>query len=51
MVMGNVATGVALNYFGFPASAQPLHLTFSVLALGGLYSLYLNLKGTLLEDS
>lgn len=49
-VMGNVATGITLNYFGFPANAQPPHLFFGVMSLGLLYSLYLNLKGTLLEE-
>ena len=49
-VMGNIATGITLNYFGFPANAQPPHLFFGVMALGFLYGLYLNLKGTLLED-
>lgn len=49
-VMANVGTGIALNYFGFPANAQPPHLFFGVMTLGILYSLYLNLKGTLLED-
>jgi Na+/melibiose symporter-like transporter len=49
-VIGNIATGVTLNYFGFPANAQPPHLFFGVMALGFLYGLYLNLKGTLLED-
>lgn len=49
-VIGNIATGIALNYFGFPANAQPPHLFFGVLALGCLYSLSLNLRGTLLED-
>lgn len=49
-VMGNVASGISLNYFGFPASAQPPHLFFGVLTLGLLYSLSLNLRGTLLED-
>jgi hypothetical protein len=45
-----VATGITLNYFGFPASAQPLHLFFGVISLGILYSLYLHLKGSLLQD-
>jgi cytochrome c oxidase assembly protein subunit 15 len=49
-VMGNVVSGITLNYFGFPASAQPPHLFFGVMALGLLYTLYLNLKGSLLED-
>lgn len=49
-VLGNVASGISLNYFGFPASAQPPHLFFGVLTLGVLYSLSLNLRGTLLED-
>lgn len=49
-VMGNISTGIVLNYFGFPANAQPPHLFFGVMTLGFLYSLYLNLKGTLLED-
>lgn len=49
-VIGNIVTGITLNYFGFPANAQPPHLFFGVLALGCLYSLSLNLRGTLLED-
>jgi cytochrome c oxidase assembly protein subunit 15 len=49
-VLGNVTTGIALNYFGFPANAQPPHLFFGVMTLGLLYSLKLNLKGTLLDD-
>ncbi|WPU63834.1 COX15/CtaA family protein [Peredibacter starrii] len=49
-VLGNVFTGVALNYFGFPANAQPPHLFFGVMSLGLLYSLSLNLRGTLLDD-
>lgn len=49
-VLGNVGTGVALNYFSFPTNAQPPHLFFGVMSIGCLYSLYLNLKGTLLED-
>jgi cytochrome c oxidase assembly protein subunit 15 len=49
-VVGNIATGIILNYFGFPANAQPPHLFFGVLALGFLYTLSLNLRGTLLDD-
>jgi heme a synthase len=49
-VLGNVATGIMLNYFSFPANAQPPHLFFGIMSLGLLYSLYLNLKGTLLEE-
>lgn len=49
-VLGNVATGITLNYFGFPANAQPPHLFFGVAALGFLYSLKLNLKGSLLGE-
>jgi cytochrome c oxidase assembly protein subunit 15 len=49
-VLGNIATGIALNYFNFPANAQPPHLFFGVLSLGLLYTLSLNLRGTLLED-
>lgn len=49
-VLGNVITGISLNYFGFPPSAQPPHLFFGVMSLGLLYSLSLNLKGTLLDD-
>ncbi len=49
-VLANVATGIALNYFDFPANAQPPHLFFGVMTLGLLYSLKLNLKGTLLDD-
>jgi cytochrome c oxidase assembly protein subunit 15 len=49
-VLGNVGTGMTLNYFEFPASAQPPHLFLGVLTLGLLYSLSLNLRGTLLDD-
>ena len=49
-VLSNVVTGISLNYFNFPASAQPAHLFFGVVSLGILYSLSLNLRGTLLED-
>jgi len=49
-VLGNVGTGIALNYFGFPANAQPPHLFFGVMTLGLLYSLTLSLRGTLLDD-
>lgn len=45
-VLGNIATGIALNYFDFPAKAQPPHLLLGVLTLGLLYSLSLNLKGS-----
>ncbi len=48
-VLGNVFSGIALNYFGFPTNAQPPHLFFGVLTLGLLYSLHLNLKESLLE--
>lgn len=49
-VLGNIVTGIMLNYFNFPASAQPPHLFFGVMTLGLLYSLSLNLRGSLLED-
>lgn len=49
-VIGNVVTGITLNYFEFPANAQPPHLFLGVLTLGLLYTLSLNLRGTLLED-
>jgi heme a synthase len=49
-VASNIFTGILLNYGGFPASAQPPHLFFSVLCSGIIYSLYLHLKGSLLDD-
>lgn len=49
-VLGNIATGITLNYFGFPPNAQPPHLFFGVTSLALLYSLSLNLRGSLLED-
>jgi cytochrome c oxidase assembly protein subunit 15 len=49
-ILANVASGLALNYFNFPANAQPPHLFFGVLALGMLYNLVLNLRGTVLDD-
>jgi cytochrome c oxidase assembly protein subunit 15 len=48
--LGNVASGIALNYFEFPANAQPPHLFFGILTVGLLYSSVLNLRGSLLED-
>lgn len=48
--LGNVFTGIILNYFRFPKEAQPLHLFFGIVTLGFLYRLYLNQKGSLLED-
>lgn len=48
--LGNVVTGILLNYFNFPREAQPLHLFFGIVTLGFLYRLFLNLKGSLLED-
>lgn len=49
-VIGNLVSGIMLNYFQFPANAQPPHLFFGVMTLGLLYSLSLSLRGTLLED-
>lgn len=49
-VMGNVFSGVALNYFSFPTTAQPPHLFFGIMTLGFLYTLHLNLKGSLLGE-
>ena len=48
--LGNVVTGLTLNYLEFPANAQPPHLFFGVMTLGFLYSLSLHLRGTLLDD-
>lgn len=49
-IIGNIVTGITLNYFGFPASSQPPHLFFGILALGLLYSLSLKLRGSLLSE-
>ena len=49
-VLGNIATGITLNYFDFPANAQPPHLFFGVSTIALLYSLSLNLRGTLLDE-
>jgi heme a synthase len=48
--LANVVSGITLNYYSFPASAQPPHLFFGILTLGLLYTLSLNLRGSLLED-
>jgi len=45
----NVVSGVALNYFSFPAEAQPPHLFFAIICVSLLYSLRLHLKGTLIN--
>lgn len=44
------SSGIILNYFGFPAAAQPPHLFFGVLLLGLIYQLKLRLKGSLLAN-
>jgi cytochrome c oxidase assembly protein subunit 15 len=49
-VLGNISTGIALNYFDFPANAQPAHLFFGVMTLGCLYNLSLLLRGSSLAD-
>lgn len=49
-VLGNVATGITLNYFHFPSNMQPPHLFFGVATLGFLYTLRLDLKGTLISE-
>lgn len=46
----NVFSGVKLNYFDFPTNMQPPHLFFAILAIGLQFSLYLKMKGTLLDD-
>jgi heme a synthase len=49
-VLANVLSGIALNYYEFPSSAQPPHLFFGVMALGFLYTLTLELRGNVLEQ-
>ncbi len=49
-VLTNVTSGIILNYFQFPSSAQPPHLFFGILSIGLTYGLVLHLKGSLLED-
>jgi cytochrome c oxidase assembly protein subunit 15 len=48
--LGNIVSGITLNYFQFPAMAQPPHLVFGIFTLGLLYTLYLNLRGSLLSE-
>jgi cytochrome c oxidase assembly protein subunit 15 len=49
LVLINVASGIGLNYFGFPAQMQPPHLFVAVLAMGVLFEQYLNQKGSLIS--
>jgi heme a synthase len=49
LLAANVASGVVLNYFEFPASMQPPHLFVAVLAMGTLFQQYLGQKGTLIN--
>jgi cytochrome c oxidase assembly protein subunit 15 len=49
LVVLNIASGVGLNYFGFPASLQPPHLFVGVLLMGVLFKQYLEQKGTLIS--
>lgn len=49
LVLVNVASGIGLNYFGFPAQMQPPHLFVAVLAMGVLFEQYLNQKGSLIS--
>ncbi|HLT22335.1 MAG TPA: hypothetical protein VKZ84_02790, partial [Bacteriovoracaceae bacterium] len=44
------ASGMVLNYFDFPAWAQPPHLFLGVLLLGLLYQLKLRLRGSLISN-
>jgi cytochrome c oxidase assembly protein subunit 15 len=48
LILGNVASGIALNYNGFPAEMQPVHLFCAVMVLGMQFKLYLSQKGNLL---
>ena len=49
VAISSATSGVILNYWGFPAQAQPPHLFFGVLLLGLLYKLKLRLKGSLIS--
>jgi cytochrome c oxidase assembly protein subunit 15 len=49
LLMSNVVSGVALNYFGFPTEMQPPHLFIAILAMGVLFRQYLEQKGTLIS--
>ncbi|MCE3011741.1 MAG: hypothetical protein LW878_01630, partial [Proteobacteria bacterium] len=49
LILVNVASGIGLNYFGFPAQMQPPHLFVAVLAMGVLFEQYLNQKGSLIS--
>lgn len=50
VTLGSIFSGITLNYFGFPPNAQVVHLFFGVLTLGILYSLVLQIRGSLLGD-
>lgn len=49
LILLNVTSGVALNYFGFPAQMQPPHLFVAVLSIGVLFEQYLHQKGSLIS--
>lgn len=49
LILINVFSGVALNYFGFPAQMQPPHLFVAVLSIGVLFEQYLHQKGSLIS--
>ncbi|MBY0515917.1 MAG: COX15/CtaA family protein [Bacteriovoracaceae bacterium] len=49
LLLLNLASGVGLNYFGFPAQLQPPHLFVGVLSMGVLFQQYLDQKGTLIS--
>ena len=40
-----IATGMAMAYFGVPAFAQPLHLTFAILLIGLQFVVWLVVNG------
>lgn len=49
VAVSSATSGVILNYWDFPAQAQPPHLFLGVLLLGLLYKLKLRLRGSLIS--
>lgn len=41
LVVAEVVTGLILAYFGFPAAAQPIHLTLAIIILGLQFTVFL----------
>jgi len=45
ILIAEIATGIIMAYFGVPAFAQPIHLTFAILLIGLQFIVWLVVNG------